>query len=204
MARGVAVRVWGPFALFTRPEFSAERVSYDVMPPSAARGILEAIYWQPAIRWVIDRIRVRRPIRNLSVRRNEVGSKASLREALHAMRTHGTYPTLSPVEDRQQRNSILLRNVEYVIEAHFELARRSYDRGNSGKHADMARRRIGRGQCTQQPYFGTREFPAYFEPAAEHDFGPPAAGLGGRLDLGWMLHVIRHDVVATPHFFHAC
>lgn len=201
MSVGVRLKVWGPFALFGRPEFAAERVSYDVMTPSAARGILEAIHWKPAIRWVVDRIRVRRPIRLETVRRNEVGSKLALRTALSAMRDPSVTLAQYADEDRQQRASVLLRDVEYVVEAHFEMTNRAEPGDNPGKHADMARRRIARGQCVQQPCFGMREFPAYFEPAGDDDLGPPPDALLGERDLGWMLYDVDHDADAAPHFF---
>ncbi|HYG86467.1 MAG TPA: type I-C CRISPR-associated protein Cas5c [Azospirillum sp.] len=201
MSQGISIRVWGERALFSRPEMKAERVSYDILTPSAARGILEAIHWKPAIRWVIDRIHVLKPIRFDTVRRNEVASKASYTTARQAM-AGGDGIVLHPEEDRQQRASVLLRDVEYVIDAHFEMTRQAGPCDNPGKHTEMARRRIAKGQCVWQPCFGCREFPAWFEPLQ----GPPPAtpeDLRGVRDLGWMLHDIDFADGMTPRFFRA-
>ncbi len=202
--QGIALKVWGDFALFSRPEFAAERVSYEVMTPSAARGIVEAIHWKPAIRWVIDRIQVLNPIRFDTIRRNEVGSKLPYGSAKEAW-LHGTVPgSQFADEDRQQRASLVLRNVAYVIEAHFTLKAKPGAGESEGKHLDMARRRIARGQCMQQPCFGCREFPAYFAPA-DTIGGPdrPHVSLKGERKLGWMLHDIDFAHNNTPRFFPA-
>ncbi|HYE50743.1 MAG TPA: type I-C CRISPR-associated protein Cas5c [Azospirillaceae bacterium] len=202
MSHGIALHVHGDRALFSRPEMKAERVSYDVMTPSAARGILEAVHWKPAIRWVVDRIRVLRPIRFETIRRNEVASKASYVTARRAMGDAAAdLPVLHPEEDRQQRASVLLRDVAYVIEAHFEMTDRAGPQDSPAKHADMARRRIEKGQCVWQPCFGCREFPAYFEPARP-DHVPPA-DFPDEMDLGWMLHDIDFADGMTPRFFRA-
>jgi len=210
--QGVRVLVWGDYALFSRPEFKTERVSYDVLTPTAARGILDAIHYKPAILWVVDRIRVLRPIRYLNIRRNEVGSKLARRTAEQAMQG-GESMVLWADEDRQrqQRASLLLRDVAYVIEAHFEMTSRAGPDDSAAKHADMARRRIAKGQCAYQPCFGTREFPAYFAPAPDpgpdgQETVPPIPdGLAGVRDLGWMLHSLEFapDGGATPRFFQA-
>ena len=127
MGFGVVLRVRGNYACFTRPEMKAERVSYDVITPSAARGILEAIFWKPAIAWRIDRLHVLNPIRFDSVRRNEVSNKVSTRNVLQAM--SGKKVALgidaSDTKERVQRASYLLREVDYVIEAHFDLTDRA-------------------------------------------------------------------------------
>jgi CRISPR-associated protein Cas5d len=203
MVAGVRLRVWGDFALFSRPEFKAERVTYDVMTPSAARGILECIHWKPAIRWVIDRIHVLNPIRHDTVRRNEVGKRLPYAMARQMAQGEEADMVLFADEEREQRASLLLRDVSYVIDAHFELTPEAGPMENAGKHADMAWRRIIRGQCVQQPCFGCREFPAYFEPVLpEARFDPPPE-LVGRRDLGWILHDIDFAENATPHFFRA-
>jgi CRISPR-associated protein Cas5d len=203
MTTGVRLRVWGDFALFSRPEFKAERVTYEVMTPSAARGILDCIHWKPAIRWVVDSIQVLKPIRLDTVRRNEVGKKLPYATARRAAQGKEADLVLFADEERQQRASLLLRNVEYVIDAHFEMTSEAGPEDNPGKHADMARRRIARGQCVQQPCFGCREFPAFFEPVApDAKFDPPAELVVPR-DLGWMLHDIDFARDATPHFFFA-
>ena len=157
------VEVWGDYACFTRPELKTERVSYDVMTPSAARGLIEAIYWHPGIRWVIDKIHVCSPIRFTNVRRNEVKSKASARNAKGAMEGNGRTLCISTSDDIQQRAALVLRDVRYVIEAHFELiADKMTPEDNEGKFCDIMRRRLAKGQCYHQPCFGTREFPAHF------------------------------------------
>jgi CRISPR-associated protein Cas5d len=203
MSAPFRIRVWGDFALFSRPEFKAERVTYDVITPSAARGILDCIHWKPAIRWVVDGIHVLKPIRLDTVRRNEVGKKLPYSVARQAAYGDATELVLFVDDERQQRASLLLRNVEYVIDAHFEMTARAGPEDQPGKHADMARRRAERGQCFQQPCFGCREFPAFFEPVqTDAKFGLPRE-LSGRRDLGWMLHDIDFANDARPHFFRA-
>ena len=194
---GVRLKVWGDHACFTRPEMKVERVSYDVMTPSAARGILEAIHWKPAIRWVIDRIHVLKPIRFQSIRRNEVGSKASaanIKKAMNRGSLEGLHLLVD--EDRQQRASTVLTNVAYVIEAHFELTGKAGADENEGKHLDIFNRRAERGQCFHQPCLGTREFAANFEliPA---DASLPAA-IDETRDLGFMLWDIDHAAKGRP------
>src|ERR1700694_3146342 len=137
MAYGVRLRVSGKYACFTRPEMKVERVSYDVMPPSAARGIIEAVYWKPAIRWIITAIHVLSPIRYQSFRRNEVGHKipvANVRRAMNAGTKEGLWLVIE--DDRQQRAATILVDVDYVIEAHFELTEKAGPDDNEGKHLD--------------------------------------------------------------------
>jgi len=203
MAHGVRVRVWGEFALFSRPEFVAERVSYDVMTPSAARGILDSIHWKPAIRWVVDRVTVLKPIRFDTLRRNEVGARLPYKLALQGANGRAVELAQFVDEDRQQRASLLLRDVAYVIDAHFVMTRRAGRDDSPAKHVDMVRRRLERGQCFQQPCFGCREFPAYFEPLPADAVMDVPDALRGKRELGWMLHDIDHDDGAVPHFFRA-
>ncbi|MBZ0215719.1 MAG: type I-C CRISPR-associated protein Cas5c, partial [Fimbriimonadaceae bacterium] len=135
MAYGIKLKVWGDNACFTRPEMKVERVSYDVMTPSAARGILEAIHWKPAIRWVIDAIHVLEPIRFQSIRRNEVGHKApagKIKTAMNRESLEGLHMLVD--EDRQQRASTVLAKVAYVIEAHFKMTEKAGPEDNEGKH----------------------------------------------------------------------
>lgn len=205
MAFGIRVLVWGERACFTRPEMKVERVSYDVITPSAARGILEAIHWKPAIRWHIDRIHVLKPIRFESIRRNEVGGKlssASVAKAIKAGCTAGLATYVD--EDRQQRAATVLRDVRYLIEAHFELTERAGPDDSAGKHLDIFNRRARKGQCFHAPCLGVREFPASFE-LLEGDMPPPAPdpGVEADKDLGWMLHDIDFADGMTPHFFRA-
>jgi len=205
MAYGIRLLVYGERALFTRPEMKVERVSYDVITPSAARGILEAIHWKPAIRWVIDSIQVLKPIRFESIRRNEVGGKlsaASVAKAAKAGRTDGLVSYVE--EDRQQRASTVLRDVAYVIGAHFELTSHAGADDNVGKHLDIFNRRARRGQCFHMPCLGTREFPASFELLEEGSPLPaPHESLRGARDLGWMLHDIDFANGASSRFFRA-
>lgn len=194
MSYGVQLRVWGDYALFTRPEMKVERVSYDVMTPSAARGILEAIYWKPQIRWVIDRIHVLKPIRFENIRRNELANRVSVNKK----DMQGGMPVQRFIEeDRQQRASLVLRDVEYVIEAHFEFTS-EMDR-NEGKHLDMFKRRAEKGQCFHRPYFGCREFPVSFEWCD----AIPDSLFEDERDLGFMLHDIDFANNMTPRFFRA-
>src|SRR3954451_23089014 len=143
------LKVWGPRALFSRPEMKVERVSYDVITPSAARGILEAIHWKPQMVWRIQRLLVLNPIRFESLRRNEVGSKVSVGKITAAMRAGSTEGLALHVdEDRQQRAATLLKDVAYVIEARVELTPkgRSDPAESVQKHLEMARRRAAKGQ----------------------------------------------------------
>jgi len=198
---GIRLHCWGDLACFTRPEFKVERVSYEAMTPSAARGIIEAIYWKPEIRWIVDRIRVLKPIRFTSLRRNEVGAKASARAAALAMTTGRGRLGLYVEAERQQRAALLLRDVAYVVEAHFEL--RDGER-NEGKHLDVFNRRARAGQCFTRPYLGCREFAAHFALLEPGSPMPPAdASLLGVRDLGRMLHDIDFTSGRQPRFFHA-
>jgi CRISPR-associated protein Cas5d len=183
-----------------------ERVSYDVLTPSAARGILEAVHWKPAITWVIDRIHVLRPIRFQSFRRNEVGAKASAANAATAMRAGSTAGLGISVEDnRQQRATTLLVDVAYVIEAHFELTAKAGESDTEAKHLAMFNRRAQNGQCFHRPCLGTREFPAEFEFLEAGDALPPMTSPPDQRnrDLGWMLHDIDFVQGNTSRFFRA-
>jgi CRISPR-associated protein Cas5d len=217
--RGFCLEVSGPYACFTRPEMKVERVSYDVITPSAARAIFEAILWKPAIRWHVKRIEVLAPIRWISVRRNEVGKVASLR-------SEGIFIE----DDRQQRAGLLLRDVKYRLFAEFEFippeqrakianpvpdylvdaaeaaALKAADvrpDETEAKYAAMFERRAKKGQCFNQPYLGCREFAAAFrlvDPRAE-----PAMPLDETRDLGWMLYDLDYSDPANikPQFFRA-
>lgn len=162
MGMGVKVRVWGDYALFSRPELKVERCSYDVMTPSAARGILEAIYWHPGLKWRVDKIYVKKPIRFTSVRRNEVKNKISAKNVLQAYNGALKDLYISSKEEIVQRASLLLCDVEYVIEAHFDMTKQANASDNPGKFKDIIMRRLKRGECFHMPYFGCREFPAHF------------------------------------------
>lgn len=177
------IEVWGDYACFSRPEMKTERVSYDVMTPSAARGLVEAIYWHPGLRYVIDKIYVLAPIRFTNIRRNEVKSKLLSSEALTATKT-GKAPALYTGEEIQQRAAMILQDVHYVIECHFNLTDKASPTDNPGKFQDILRRRLKKGQCFHMPYLGCREFPANFREWTEEEI--PA--LPVTQDLGWMLY----------------
>ncbi len=179
-----------------------ERVSYDVMTPSAARGILESIHWKPAIRWVIEAIHVLQPIRFHSIRRNEVGSKMPFNSARSAMKAGALGDLRLRVEDvRQQRAATVLAGVAYVIEARFDLTDKADAAENPGKHLDIFNRRARKGQCFHQPCLGTREFPARFS-LIEPDAALPAAIPVSR-DLGFVLWDIDHGGDRASMFFRA-
>ena len=187
----ISLEVWGDYALFTRPEMKVERVSYDVMTPSAARGLVEAIYWHPGLRWTIDRIHVCAPIRFTNLRRNEVKSTISARSARTVMERGEGELYLCTSDDIQQRAAMLLRDVHYVIEAHFDLTDNAAPGDNEGKFQDIVKRRIKKGQFYHQPCFGCREFPAQFRWC---DQLPPCPDeLKGSRDLGWMLYDMNYD-----------
>lgn len=198
---GIKLQIWGNLALFTRPEMKVERVSYDVITPSAARGIVEAIYWKPEIRWRVTRLTVLNPIRFTSLRRNEVASKVSAANVGRAMKSGRGNLGLYVEDDRQQRAATMLRDVAYVIEARFDIV--SGD-DNAGKHLDMFRRRAEKGQCFHRPYLGARECICDFAWHGEADEVPAVhEELTGTRDLGFMLHDIDFKNNMTPRFFRA-
>lgn len=199
----IQVEVWGDYALFTRPEMKTERVSYDVMTPSAARGLLESIYWHPGMKWRIDRIHVCSPIRFTNIRRNEVKDTISARNVKTVMEKGKGELYLATPESIQQRAAMVLRNVHYVIDAHFDLTESAVPGDNAGKFQDIIKRRLERGQCYSMPYFGTREFPAHFRRCTE--LPPCPDELKGVRDLGWMLLDMDYTNPQniTPRFFRA-
>lgn len=181
----VVVQVWGDAALFTRPELKVERVSYPVMTPSAAVGILEAIYWKPEFSWRVVTIEVLNEIKQFTQRRNETTDLASLADAASGRRRIDT------VGHRVQRNAVCLRDVAYRIHAHVELKKHA-DKPEAA-YRDQFRRRVSRGSCFSQPYLGTREFSAFF---GDPDDRP---ALRITQDLGIMLHSVDHST--TPPSF---
>lgn len=197
----VRLRVWGDLACFTRPEMKVERVSYDVMTPSAARGILEAVYWKPQIRWVVERIHVLKPVRFTNVRRNELGGVGPAERTLKSYMAGENSGVLAQVieDDRQQRAATVLRDVDYLIEAHFDLLDASE---LVEKHYNMFKRRASKGQCFHHPYLGCREFVAHFD-WSEGPPPEPDPSLRGHRELGYMLHDIDFADGMTPRFFRA-
>ncbi|MDR1396341.1 MAG: type I-C CRISPR-associated protein Cas5c [Desulfarculales bacterium] len=201
MAYGVQVMVWGDYACFTRPEMKSERVSYDVMTPSAARGILSAIHWKPALEWVVDSITVLNPIRFESIRRNELTEKIAAGNA-YKLAVRGGRPHVLIEDERTQRAALLLREVGYIIAAHFVLTSQATTDDNEGKHLDIFTRRVSKGQCFHQPYLGCREFSAHFGSLPPHP-PSPHPDLAGERDLGYMLWDIDFADNMTPLFFRA-
>ena len=199
----IQVEAWGEYACFTRPEMKTERVSYDVMTPSAGRGLLESIYWHPGLRWVIDRIYVCSPIRFTNIRRNEVKDIISTHKVKTVMEKGAGELYLAAPESIQQRAAMVLRDVHYVIDAHFEMTEQANSTDNPGKFQDIIKRRLERGQCYSMPYFGTREFPANFRRCDAIPECPEE--LRGEKDLGWMLWDMdyRDPQNITPKFFRA-
>ena len=200
----ICIEVWGDYACFTRPEMKVERVSYDIMTPSAARGLIESVYWHPGLRWVIDRIHVLAPIRFTNLRRNEVKSTVSARTARTVMERGSGELYLVTSGDIQQRASLLLRDVRYVIEAHFDiLPEKAAPGDNAGKFQDIVKRRIQKGQFYHTPCFGCREFPAAFAPCASIPSCPEE--LRGERDLGYMLYDMDYTDPENirPLFFRA-
>jgi len=196
------LEVSGDYACFTRPEMKVERVSYDVMTPSAARAVFESILWKPEIRWRILKIEVLKPIRWISVRRNEVASKISTRNVQTAMNSGRGMLGLYVDEDRQQRAGLFLRDVVYRLHAEMEMAS-GEALTNSSKYHEMFARRAEKGQCVNQPYLGCREFAARFrlvDPLAR-----TPEPIAETRDLGWMLYDLDFSNVADPkpQFFRA-
>jgi CRISPR-associated protein Cas5d len=181
----VVVHVWGDRALFTRPELKVERVTYPVMTPSAAVGVLEAIFWKPEFRWRVEAIEVLKPIRQATIRRNETTDLAPLADAVTGRRRVNT------VANRVQRSAVYLTDVAYRIHAQVEL--HAHATKPEAAYRDQFRRRVRKGACFSQPYLGTREFSAHF---GEPDASPP---IDATLDLGIMLHGVDHST--TPVSF---
>ena len=197
----ISLEVWGEYALFTRPEMKAERVSYDVITPSAARGIIEAIYWHPGMKWIIDKITVCNPIKFTNIRRNEVKSILNARNARTVMERGTGELYLVTTQDIQQRAAMLLKDVHYIIDAHFEMTDKATPNDNPGKFQDITKRRIIKGQCYHQPYFGCREFPVNFALCENVPQCPEE--LKGEINLGWILYDMDYSNPneIIPRFF---
>ena len=201
MSSCFCLEVAGPFACFTRPEMKVERVSYDVMTPSAARAVFESILWKPAIRWRVQRIEVLKPIRWINLRRNEVSAVVSTRNVQQAMAAGSGTLGLYIEDERQQRAGYFLRDVAYRIHADLALAPGCTE--SLVKYAEMFTRRARKGQCVNQPYLGCREFAADFRLVTADT--PPATPIGDTRELGWMLHDLDFSNPADPQprFFNA-
>lgn len=193
------IKAAGPFACFRRPEFSAERISYDVITPSAARGIFESVYWQHSMRWVIDRILVMKPIKHFEFKRNEVSKMISVSEVLNhfgSKKPSGPCPGLITTENREQRFNLILKDVEYVLEAHIESV---FSDPQASRHPIIFERRIAKGQCYRNPHMGTSEYPADIVRLDKF----PKSPLKGIVDLGLMLYGIDYMRDHRPLMFHA-
>ncbi len=199
----ISLEVWGDFACFSRPEMKVERVSYDVITPSAARGLIEAIMWHPGMKWVIDSIQVCNPIRFTNIRRNEVKDVVSARTARTVMERKTGDLFLVTSESIQQRAAMVLKDVRYVINAHFEMTEKAAPGDNAGKFQEMVCRRIAKGQFYHQPCLGVREFPAHFRMCTKRP--PCPEELKGEKDLGWMLLDMDYSDPGDiqPRFFRA-
>lgn len=194
MSPHFCLEVTGAFACFTRPEMKVERVSYDVITPSAARAIFESILWKPQMRWRIHRIEVLKPIRFTNLRRNEVSVVVSTRNVQQAMAAGKGNLALYIEDERQQRAGYFLRDVAYRI--HAELLLTPSARDPIIKYIEMFTRRAGKGQCVNQPYLGCREFAADVRLITNDS--SPADTLGDTRDLGWMLHDMDYKNPADP------
>lgn len=196
----VLMEVWGLTACFTRPEMKTERVSYDVPTPSAARGMIESIYYHPGLKWTIDRIWVMKPIQFMNLRRNEVSSKISASNVMQEA-NGGKQSCIVTTQDIQQRAAMMLKDVRYVIEAHFDMTDKANASDNPGKFQDIVKRRLRKGACYAAPYLGTRECTAHFRLWE----GGAIEGIDETRDLGYMLYDMDYSDPENiqPMFFHA-
>lgn len=204
MDKSILIEVWGDYALFTRPELKVERVSYDCMTPSAARGIVDSIYFHPGMRWVIDKIYICNPIKFTSVRRNEVKNKVNARNVERWINGGCIGEIgLDAAASRTQRMSTILKDVRYVIEAHPEMTGQYMPRLNLEKIHEITTRRLEKGQCYRPPYFGCREFPVHFRQVTELPSCPRT--LLGEKDMGLMLLDMDYSNPQniTPMYFRA-
>lgn len=224
--KNYCLEVTGDYACFTRSEMKVERVSYDVMTPSAARAVFESILWKPALRWRITRIEVLKPIRWISLRRNEVGTVVPVSSVKGAMNKGRGDLGMYVEEVRQQRAGLFLRDVAYRIHAYFELRDGTSHRSNfpqlvkhtindcdeqvishqantPPKFMAMFERRARKGQCVNQPYLGCREFACDFR--LVDDLNSQPRPIAETRDLGWMLHDLdfTDPTDPKPRFFRA-
>ncbi len=197
----IQLEVWGEYACFSHCALKVERLSYDVPTPSAARGIVEAIYYHPGLQWKVDKIYVLNEIRFVNLYRNELKSKVSAENARRVMSGNNCELYIAASQDIAQRSATVLLDVHYVIEAHFEMTERAAPGDNPGKFQDIVTRRMERGQCYHTPYLGCREFPAYFRKWP----GGPIPTINETRDLGLMLYDLDYSNPADiqPLFFRA-
>ncbi len=199
---GFCLEVTGDYACFTRPEMKVERVSYDVITPSAARAIFEAILWKPAIEWHIHKIEILKPVSWVNIRRNEVGSVLPAGNIKKAM-NGGVLPALYIEDARQQRAGLFLKDVAYRLHGSFSLTAKAGVSDNAGKFAEMFKRRAKKGQCFNQPYLGCREFSCDFHLVEDIENETPA--IEENRQLGWMLYDMDYQQANEPMplFFNA-
>ncbi|MBG9804877.1 type I-C CRISPR-associated protein Cas5c [Brevibacillus laterosporus] len=207
MKYGVQLHVWGEYACFTRQELKAERTCYEVITPSAARGILEAILWKPSINWIVDRIHVLNEIKFATIRRNELSHVISSSNIKTAIEKEKPIKRQIITEDkeRQQRASMILKNPSYVIEAHVELSSSADKSDTLKKYFNMFVRRASKGQCIHNPYLGCREFAANFSYVEKNDdiFHQSFYREAPDRDLGLMLWDLNYQRNREPFHFHA-
>ena len=196
----ILMEVWGPMACFTRPEMKTERVSYDVPTPSAVRGLIERVYYHPGLRWIPDRIWVLKPIQFMNIRRNEVKSKV-LASAVMQEANGGKAGAIVASQDIQQRAAMLLKDVHYVFEAHFDMTEKANSSDNPGKFQDIVTRRLRKGACYSTPYLGCRECTAHFRQWE----GGEIPAIDETRDLGYMLYDMDYSnsEAIQPMFFRA-
>jgi len=197
-ASNFRIRIRGPLACFTRPEFSTERLSYEVITPSAARGVLEAVLWKPAILWKIHAVHLLSEIKWTEFRRNEVNKRVSTSDATSAANGRTDLRDYFADEDRAQRNTVALKEVDYIVDASITMTERAGAEDSLLKFQAMFERRLRGGQHIYQPYLGCREFPAYVEAADEIP-----APINETRELGWMLHDMDYGADRRPRFFRA-
>ena len=201
--KGFKIIAEGDYALFTRPELKVERVSYDVPPPGALEGMLKSVYWKPAIRYVIDKIIVFKPIRFANIRRNELKDKVSLPKIKSQMNGKGADPCIYTAEERTQRASMLLKDVCYGVEFHFEMTGVKSDKADEDekKHYNIIKRRLEKGQTFRTPCFGCAEFPVKrIELVEEFDYAgihPEILSMGD-IDLGFMSYRVNFEDKGIP------
>lgn len=198
---GFKIMISGDYACFTRPELKVERVSYDVPTPGALEGLIKCVYWKPAIRYVIDKIVVFNPIDFVNIRRNEVKDKVNFSAVKSAMRGKGGEPEIYTKESINQRGGMVLRNVLYGVQFHFELTGLRSDREDDGeaKHLNILRRRLQNGQCFRQPVLGCREFSVReIRLVDEFPLGDVDKSLMGDRDLGFMLYRMEFEDGGRP------
>lgn len=201
----IRVEVKGEFACFSRPEFKAERVSYDVITPSAARGLLESVFWHPGMRYIVDKIYLLSEISFANIKRNEVASKVSASNVQKVINSGKGALYLATPLDIQQRATMLLKDVHYIIEAHFNMTEKANATDNTGKFQEMLKRRLRKGQNYHQPYLGCREFPAQVS-LFEGDMNTLNLAYADEdKDLGFMLYDMDYSDKdnITPMFFRA-